>query len=758
MPKSLVIVESPAKARTLQKYLGKAFDVKASVGHVRDLPAKTLGVDIANNFTPQYVTIKGKGPILKELQAAANKAQTIYLAPDPDREGEAIAWHIAQALKGSERPIRRALFHELTKKAILAALENAADLNQNRFEAQQARRILDRLVGYLISPLLWDKVRRGLSAGRVQSVAVRMVCEREQAILIFKSEEYWTVHALLSASTPPQFLAQLELIEKKKAKLVDEGTTSRIIERLKIATYTVIEVEKKERKRYPSPPFITSTLQQEANRKLKFSTKKTMNLAQRLYEGVELGDEGPVGLITYMRTDSTRINEEAIGEVRSLIRTLYGPEYLPAQATIYKVKKEAQDAHEAIRPTNVMFPPDKVAPFLDPDLLALYTLIWNRFVACQMQPAVFDQTTALIEANDCRLRATGSIMRFPGFMTLYVESIDNHQDTSAKKDTPQVLDEKIELPALAVGDRLKLLELLPKQHFTQPPPRYTEATLVKALEENGVGRPSTYASIISTILTKEYVTLEQNKFRPTDLGKLVNDLLVNHFPDIINIEFTASMEENLDSVEEGKVQWLELLKKFYSSFENTLARAKEEMKSIKKQNVPTAVACKLCGGAMVIKWGRNGEFLACANYPQCKNTQNFRRDDEGTVIPVERDEETPIDRACEKCGRPMVYKHGRFGKFLACSGYPECKNVGTVATGVRCPEAGCEGELVQKKSKKGKSFYGCNRYPQCKFALWDKPLARTCPQCASPYLLEKAGGKAARCPNKACGYIEEPQG
>jgi DNA topoisomerase I len=750
MSKSLIIVESPAKARTLQRYLGKAFDVKASVGHIRDLPVNQLGVDIENNFAPQYVTIRGKAKVINELKDAAQKADQIYLAPDPDREGEAIAWHIAEALKSSNKPMYRALFRELTKTAILKAIENATSLNRSLFEAQQARRILDRLVGYQLSPLLWDKVRRGLSAGRVQSVAVRMVCDREQEIETFVSEEYWSIGARLQGPTPPPFLAQLDRIEGQKPKVGNGEEASRISTALREEkAYTVGKVEKKKKQRHPTPPFITSTLQQEASRKLRFSAKKTMTLAQRLYEGIELGEEGPTGLITYMRTDSTRISEDAVGSVREYIKKTHGAEFLPAKPNLYKTGKAAQDAHEAIRPTAVERTPETMASYLDKDLLALYSLIWKRFVASQMTSAVYDQTSILIEAGIHRLKATGSILRFLGFMTLYVESED---DSPLDKESEEML-----LPEIKAGDRLQLLEVLPKQHFTQPPPRYSEATLVKALEENGVGRPSTYASILSTIQDKEYARQEKRRFFPTDLGKLVNSLLVAHFPRIMNIDFTASMEKKLDQVEEGDVEWLKILQDFHGPFHENLELARQEMKSVKQSAEPTEVPCKLCPGKMVIKWGRKGEFLACENYPQCKHTQDFKRTAEGGIIPLEREEPEKADEPCDKCGRPMVYKQGRFGRFLACSGYPECKNTRAVSTGVHCPEPGCDGELVQKVSKRGKVFYSCNRYPQCKYAIWDRPVNKVCPQCQSPFLLEKQSkqrGPIVKCPNKDCGYSE----
>ncbi|MDH4320614.1 MAG: type I DNA topoisomerase [Desulfobulbaceae bacterium] len=750
MSKSLIIVESPAKARTLQKYLGKAFEVKASVGHIRDLPVRTLGVDVEHDFAPQYETIRGKGKIINELKAAAKKADAIYLAPDPDREGEAIAFHIAEILRTSKKPMHRALFHELTKKAILAAIENAADINQNLFEAQQARRILDRLVGYQISPLLWDKVRRGLSAGRVQSVAVRMICEREEQVLSFQPEEYWTINLRLEGPTPPPFTAQLDRIDGKKAAVGDEKTAKQIAAELEKISYTVAKLEKKQKKRNPSPPFITSTMQIEANRKLRFSAKKTMTLAQRLYEGIELGSEGPTGLITYMRTDSTRINDDALADVRAHIEKAHGPDFLPAKANLYKTSKSAQGAHEAIRPTDVTRTPDDLKPFLEKDMLALYALIWKRFVASQMAPAIYDQTSILIAAGRYDFKAVGSIMRFLGFMTLYVEATD---ESGGDAEGAEV---GVTLPNLEKGALLQRLETLSKQHFTQPPPRYTEATLVKALEENGVGRPSTYASIISTIQDKEYVTLAQRKFEPTDLGKLVNQLLVLHFPSVMDVEFTASMEEKLDQVEEGNINWLALLKEFYTPFKNTLDQAKMEMKSIKRSAEPTDIPCTLCAGKMVIKWGRMGEFLACENYPDCKHTQDFKREEE-KIVPVAKEEPEESGEKCEKCGNPMVFRHGRFGRFLACSAYPKCRHIKAQSSGVKCPEKGCDGELVRKVSKRGKVFYSCDRYPTCNFAIWEKPVAKPCPLCNAPFLIEKQTKKEGiqlRCMEKGCPYKE----
>ncbi|MDF1577996.1 MAG: type I DNA topoisomerase [Desulfobulbales bacterium] len=758
MTKSLIIVESPAKARTLQRYLGKSFSVKASVGHIRDLPVSSLGVDIEKDFSPNYVTIKGKNKIINDLKAAAKNAAEIYLAPDPDREGEAIAFHIAESLKNTKKPIHRALFHELTKKAILSAIANSTELNHKLFEAQQARRILDRLVGYQISPLLWEKVRRGLSAGRVQSVAVRMICERDRAIREFKPEEYWSISTTLEGSAPPPFKADLEKIGGKKIgvknSLVDnQATADQICAELRDSEFTVADVVKKQKKRNPAPPFITSSMQMEANRKLRFSAKKTMTLAQKLYEGIDLGDEGPTGLITYMRTDSTRLGDDAIASARDYISATFGEKFLPAKANVYRTKKSAQDAHEAIRPTDTHNTPEKMAGLLDKDMLALYSLIWKRFVACQMKPAIFDQTSIAVTAGGYDLKATGSIMRFHGFMKLYVESTD---DLPADKSGGGG-QEDLPLPDLKKGEKLTLKEILPAQHFTQPPPHYTEATLVKALEDNGVGRPSTYAAIISTIQDKEYVVLDKRRFNPTELGALVNDLLVKHFPKIMDVEFTAGMEEQLDQVEEGSRERLQLLKDFYGPFKETLDKARKEMESVKNATIPTEIPCSECDGKMVIRWGRNGEFLACENYPTCKHTQDFKKEADGKIVPIERDAPEESGENCEKCGLPMVYKHGRFGKFLACSGYPACKHIKAQTTGVPCPEEGCGGEIVQKVSKRGKVFYSCNRYPKCSYAIWDKPVNKPCPACGSPFLVEKTtkkDGRQLRCPEKSCKYSE----
>ena len=756
MAKHLVIVESPAKARTLTKYLGRDYQVKASVGHVVDLPKSKLGVDIERDFAPEYTIIHGKSKIITELKQAAKGKETVFLAPDPDREGEAIAWHIANRLDGKKTKIRRVLFNEITKKAVQEALKHPKDLDQDLFEAQQTRRILDRLVGYQISPLLWNKVRRGLSAGRVQSVAVRVVCEREREIQAFQKVEYWSITAQLEAGAPPVFPARLlrigdQKLDPDKFRVENEAGAQELVARLRDAEWKVVKVDRKERRRFPTPPFITSRLQQEASRKLGYAPNRTMRIAQRLYEGVELGAEGPVGLITYMRTDSVRIADDALADVRGLIGERYGKTYLPEQAVAYKTKKGAQDAHEAIRPTSVERPPDAVASFLSKEELALYTLIWNRFVASQMMPAVFDQTTVDISAADTTFRASGQIMKFDGFIRVYTEGRD---EEPAEGDD----DDEHALPVLTEGQSLALRDLLPEQHFTQPPPRFSQATLIKELEEKGIGRPSTYAAIISTILAKEYVVEDkQRRLRPTELGFLVTDLLVQAFPDILNVEFTAGMETVLDEIEEGKQNWVEAMRRFYEPFARDLEKAATNMRDVKRSGQPTDITCPKCGAQMVVKWGRGGEFLACSSYPECKSTANFERDADG-VIKVAEEETT--SEVCEQCGRPMQIRFGRFGKFLGCSGYPECKTtrqmVKPVPTGITCPDCK-EGEIMEKRSRAGKIFFSCGRYPQCRFATWDRPVPEPCPQCEAPFVVEKTtkrAGTVRRCLSEGCEYKE----
>lgn len=735
--KSLVVVESPAKARTINKFLGKAFTVKASIGHVKDLPRKELGVDVEKNFRPKYVTIQGKGKILGEIKKAAKEAEYVYLGQDPDREGEAIAWHIAEELNSNNDKVYRVLFNEITQKAVLEAIKNPLRIDHNKVDAQQARRIMDRLVGYLISPLLWKKVKRGLSAGRVQSVAVRLVVERERDIKAFIPQEFWSLTAHLEAKNPPPFLAKLREEDGKKIELKNKKETDRVLKTLKGETFTVKSIEKKEKKRYPVPPFITSTLQQEAVRKLRFPAKKTMFLAQQLYEGLDIGPEGTLGLITYMRTDSVRVSKDAQEEARNYISKRFGNEYLPPKPPSYKSRKGAQEAHEAIRPTSTLREPDRLKGHLTKEQLSLYRLIWNRFVASQMNPAVLDQTTVDIKAGGFTFRATGSILKFSGFTALYIEGRDE-----------DVQEEERPIPELGIGENLHLTRLEPKQHFTQPPPRYTEATLVKELEEKGIGRPSTYASILSTIQERDYAKKVEGKFHPTDLGLLVNDLLVDNFPDLLDLQFTARMEEELDRIEDGGLKWIQALRDFYGPFHTDLEKAKKRMRDVKTKGIPTdtEILCEKCGKKMVIKWGRNGQFLACSGYPECKNTKPLKEDESG--LSSQESEER-----CEKCGSPMVIKTSKYGKFLACSRYPECKTTKPLSTGVSCPEKGCTGTIIERRTKKRKVFYSCSQYPKCKFALWDKPVPKKCPQCGAPFLVEKK--EKLLCIKKECGYKEE---
>lgn len=747
--KSLVVVESPAKAKTISKYLGKDYTVKASIGHIKDLPKSKLGVDIEKDFEPHYIIIKGKAQVVKELKSAAKKADRVLIATDPDREGEAIAAHIAEVVADGVKnnQVYRVLFNEITKKAVLEAVEHPGKIDPNKVDAQQARRVLDRLVGYQISPILWEKVRRGLSAGRVQSVALRLICEREAEIKAFVPEEFWSLTAHLEGKLPPPFEAKLVKKDEEKLRIKNNEEVQAILANLEGKTYRVFSIEKKERRRNPVPPFTTSKLQQEAGRKLGFTAKKTMVVAQSLYEGVDVGPDGTVGLITYMRTDSTRVSKEAQDEARELISKKYGRDFLPERPPVYASAKTAQEAHEAIRPTSVMREPDAIKQYLEPDQYRLYKLIWNRFVASQMNPAVIDQTFVDITAGGYTFRATGSILKFPGFLAVYSEDRSEDQQQTEEENGEAAL------PPLSEGETLKLLKLDPKQHFTQPPPRYSEALLVKTLEEKGIGRPSTYASIISTIQERDYVTKIENRLRPTDLGLLVNELLVNHFPVVMDVAFTAKMEEELDKIEEGQLHWVQAVKDFYTPFEESLEKAQAEMKNVKAEQTETDILCDKCGKPMVIKWGKNGQFLACSAYPECKNTRPLVRKENGEI---EAAAEEKTDEKCTKCGSPMLIKRGRFGKFLACSRYPECNYTQGISTGVACPQDG--GRIVERRSRFGKIFYSCSNYPDCKFALWNKPVARPCPKCGSPFLVEKFSKKTGlyiACNNKECGYKED---
>ncbi len=818
MAKNLVIVESPAKAKTINKYLGKDYLVKASIGHIKDLPAKGLGVDVEHNFEPTYELIpdskkRNNKKIVAELKKAAKEADAIYLAADPDREGEAICQHLAEEIvpKRPAKPAYRVMFNEITKRAVNAAFENPRQIDGNLVDAQQARRVLDRLVGYKVSPLLCRTIGGRLSAGRVQSVALRMVVEREREIEQFIKTEYWTIGANLSAKLPPAFDARLFKIDEQTVKtsgfdqelkkneilINEQAKADEIVAEAQQQSFVVGDVTTKERKRNPVPPFITSKLQQEASRKLGYAVKKTMMLAQKLYEGVELGPEGSVGLITYMRTDSTRVSDAALGEVRDYIDRQYGANYLPEKAVFYRSKKDAQDAHEAIRPTEVSRSPDSLAQYLKPEELKLYRLIWQRFVASQMMPAVFDQTTIDIQAGRFIFRATGSVQKFDGFLKIYQEGRDEktEEDDEAERS----------LPLVEKGETLKLNSITPEQHFTEPPPRYTEATLVKALEEKGIGRPSTYAAIMSTIQEREYVEKLQGRFHPTALGKTVNDLLIDGgFDDLFNESYTARMEEELDEIEEGKLKWTKALREFYDKFEGDLKEFQEYTKKVKETSVPTDEVClkcntpgmvqkwgrfgpylkclnceatrdaepapssdgnssepqaageeaepencELCGKAMQLKRGRFGPFLGCTGYPECRNIRKIGKTGVAAPPPVPLDEKCPVD------GAQLVKRVGRFGEFISCSNYPKCKYIKQETVGVSCPRPGCKGEIVVKKSKRGKAFYGCSEYPNCNVVYWDKPVLETCPQCNAPFLLEKTTKKQGTfryCANEDCGY------
>jgi len=757
---NLVIVESPAKAKTIHKILGKEFAVKASIGHIKDLPEKDIGVNIEDNFKPRYVVIPGKEKVIKELKKASKGVDKIFLAPDPDREGEAIAWHIAYEISDKKAgtlngKIYRIIFNEITERAVKEAIKKPEKIDMNKVEAQQARRILDRLVGYKLSPLLWKKVRRGLSAGRVQSVTVRLIVDREREVEAFKSEEYWSISAEFEGSKPPRFRARLSKINQKsetngKFLVTNEEAANTIVEDLRVKEFALSKVERKQRKRAPYPPFITSTLQQEAARKSRFTAKKTMMIAQQLYEGIELGEEGAVGLITYMRTDSYRVAPEAQDWARKFIEKIYGRDYIPEKPPVYKSKASAQEAHEAIRPTYPDKRPEDVKQFLSKEQYSLYSLIWNRFISSQMPPAQLEQTTFIIGSfqagqpvNLYEFRASGTVVRFDGFMALYTEGKDEVEDENG-----------LTLPALKEGETLKLLALQPKQHFTQPPPRYTEATLVKALEEKGIGRPSTYATILSTIQDRKYVLKTDGKFSPTELGIVVNDYLVEKFPELIDVRFTAKMESELDRIEDGKMKWVKVVKDFYSPFNSDLTKAEETKGKVKPKDIPTETLCEKCGLPMVIRWGRHGRFMACTGFPKCKNTkplpENAEQKAQSTAQIIEQTGEK-----CEKCGSPMVIKTGRYGKFLACSRYPECKNTKPLSTGIKCPQDG--GDIVERRSKRGKLFWSCSNYPECAFATWYKPVPEKCPNCNADFLLEKRD-KSGRiihfCHKKECGYKE----
>ncbi len=741
MAKSLIIVESPAKVKTIKKFLGKDYTVQASVGHVRDLPSNTLGVDENDNFTPQYQIIPGKEKVVHDLETAAAKADTVYLAPDPDREGEAIAWHVAEIIKPKNQNIKRIQFNEITARAVREAIEHPRDLDPNLFDAQQARRILDRLVGYKISPLLWKKVKRGISAGRVQSVALRLIVDREQERHAFEAEEYWLFNAMLQAAEGEPFKTDLHKVNAKKPVIDNAQKASALEKEIKAHPFTVLEVAEKERKKDPKPPFITSTLQQMANQRLGYTAKRTMSIAQRLYEGLELGDSGTTALITYMRTDSVRIAAEALEGAQKYIVGTFGKEYgAPGGKRVFRSKGGAQDAHEAIRPIDVSIAPDDIRSLLTPEQYQLYKLIWARFVASQMAPARYHDTTVSISNGPAEWRVKGERVLFPGYMAVY-----------------PVKQESEILPPLVPGQELKLDKLLKEQKFTQPPARYNEASLVKELEEQGIGRPSTYASIISTLLDREYVQQEEKNFVPTDLGTVVCELLKEHFATLMDVGFTANMENNLDKIADGDANWQELLNDFAEPFNKQLAEAQDAMKAV-KGGMPTGINCPECGKDLMIKFGKAGPFVACSAYPECTFTSNFERDEKGNIALKEREQQQlEVIAKCPDCGGDLVMKKARTGsRFIACNNYPNCKHAEPFSTGVPCPK--CEnGQLVEKSSKRGKVFYACDQYPNCDYAMWDWPINESCPACNSKVLSLKTtrGVKRITCPEKSCRYSRD---
>jgi DNA topoisomerase I len=835
MARSLVIVESPGKAKTINKYLGRNYTVRASYGHVMDLPKKTIGILLPgeengkrkkkrrgkgkgksrgaqvpekkivvtseNIFDPTYEVIPDKVKVIEQLRSIADKADNVYLASDPDREGEAISAHLLQALaknKTERAKFSRVRFNEITQKAIKAAFEKPTQVDENLVDAQQARRVLDRIVGYKVSPLLWDKVRRGLSAGRVQTVALRLIVEREREIRAFIPKEYWTIHALLAAGEPPAFEAKLAKYKGEDLEIPNEAEAQRVLAAVEHAVWQVANVTQKEKRRHAPPPFTTSKLQQAAYNRLRYTAKRTMMLAQRLYEGVELGDEGSIALITYMRTDSVRVSSDALDQVREQIGASYGEKYLPEKPNFFKSKKDAQEAHEAIRPTDVSRTPESVRAFLDPDMFKLYQMIWQRFVASQMVPAVFDQTTIDVSAADYTFRASGSVIKFDGYLAVY-QIVKEEEEKEDEGDT-----DSRTLPRVAEGDELRLETIRPDQHFTEPPPRYTEATLVKELEEKGIGRPSTYAAIISTIVDREYVNKDQGRFTPTLLGEKVSDLLVKSFEDVFDVSFTARMEDELDEIEEGKLPWKTSVKEFWDRFEVDLDKAGDEMVSY-KAGIPTGEKCEKCGQGellerisrhgfflgcnrypdcdytrdlsdvhgddseadtgtqycdncgkeMAIKRGRFGTFLACTGYPNCKTT---RRLASGTKKALEPD--VPINEKCPDCQGQLLKRHGRYGEFIGCEKYPKCKYTRPITLGIKCPKCG-EGEFVRRGTAKGRGrgriFYGCSRYPNCDYTSPHEPIAEPCPKCGAPFIVEKRTkhGNFRSCVREGCDWETE---
>jgi DNA topoisomerase-1 len=815
MTKDLIIVESPAKVKTIGKFLGKDYAVEASVGHVRDLPKGDMGLDEEHGYTPRYEIIKGKEDVVGRLRKAAKAANHVFLAPDPDREGEAIGWHVAELISPQNKNVSRIQFNEITARAVKEALEHPRPINHDLVGAQQARRVLDRLVGYKISPILWKHVKRGISAGRVQSVALRLIVDRERERRAFQPVEHWAFRARLAGANPPPLRADLWKVAGKLAqpglKDIGDEAAARALERtVRAGSFVVEGIDEKERSKTPPPPFTTSSLQQVANRALGYSAKKTMGAAQKLYEGVELGERGTVALITYMRTDSVRIADEAKKAAHEFIVSAYGTEYAPAKGRAYKTKEGAQDAHEACRPVDVALTPESVKQFLPADQFRLYQLIWRRFVASQMSPAKFHDTTVTVKNGQTLWRSKGERLLFPGYLKAQgLEAPDPDAE-------PAEGDGAAQLPKLAVGEALDLLELSTEQKFTQPPPRYTEATLVKALEEEGIGRPSTYAAIISTLQDREYVEMQEKRFAPTELGSTVSDKLVAHFATLMDIGFTAGLETKLDEIAAGGRSWEAVIREFMGEFAPLLEKAGAEMS---RATIDSGVPCPECGRPMHVKFGKNGEFLGCSGYPECKaireftrdeqgniqpmdkpkeeitdvlcercgkpmavkvprkgrahdpflgctgypkckNIKNFKRDDFGKIIVLEAPEEIPAG-TCPECGKPMVIKTARRGsKFIACTGYPACKHTEPLPTGVACPQPGCTGQMVEKTSRRGKVFYSCSRYPECTFSLWDRPIPGPCPKCGFPLLVEKhtkAKGEFTACGNKDCDWVKDAE-
>ncbi len=760
MAKSLIIVESPAKAKTINKYLGKNYTVHASVGHIKNLPKSTLGVDVENGYAPSLEVIKGKEEVVKNLREAVRKVDNIYIATDPDREGEAIAADIAEEVEGADADIFRVLFHEITENGVNEAMKNPVKINTDLVASQRARRVMDRIVGYKVTPFVWKTLYYGLSAGRVQSVALSIICERELQIRDFKATEYWSIIGGFATARRESFYAKLmkidgkELIVPSKENLQEfhhkkksdkvryiatEEEAREHLDRIRDQSFAISDVTKRESKRNPLPPFITSTLQQEASKKFRFSASRTMVLAQKLYEGIALGPDGLVGLITYMRTDSTRLGGDSVTAAREFIAGAYGKEYVPRTPHVYRKKKTSQDAHEAIRPTSIKFSPSAVRKYLDKDLFRLYELIWNRYIACQMEAARMETTTVSVVGGPYLFRASSSTYTFRGFLMVYDESAE--PDARPEEEDAEMVDEKIP-PRIAVGDALSLESLVHHRHETTPPPRYTESSLVKTLEALGIGRPSTYAMIVGTILNRKYVEQRDRKLYAMELGLEVNKLLLGSFPHIFNVRFTARMEEELDTIASGKVEYTKVMDDFYIPFKKSLDKASLDAPAIKKSlQTLTDEECELCGKKLIIKWGRNGRFMACTGYPKCKNAKPLPEDREKT--------QHHTGQKCDLCDGEMIIRSSKFGTFLGCSNYPKCKNTKPITTGIKCPKCPT-GEIIEKKTKRRRTFYGCSKYPECDFASWDKPTATGCETCGSPYMVEKYSqkrGEYLKCPS-----------